>query len=155
MRLRLLRLSALVAFGAALGAGGADAPSAPPVLGNASVRDLSTTIFSPEGYRRMILKGTEARPTLARDQIEFVDMNIAVFSGDAATQLNSVILSPAARFFLHEDRAAGEGPVRLIDYRNNFEVTGEKWNYEYSQKRISIARNVKMIIHASLPDLLK
>jgi hypothetical protein len=147
-----LRLCALVALGAALGAGGADAP--PAVLGNASVKDLSTTIFSPEGFRRMTLKGTEARP-VSKDQIDFVDMNIAVYSGDAATQLNSVILSPAASFFLHENRAAGDGPVRLIDYRNNFEVTGEKWNYEYGQKKISIARNVKMIIHASLPDLLK
>jgi hypothetical protein len=74
---------------------------------------------------------------------------------DAAAQLNSVILSPAARFYLHEYRASGDGAVRLIDYRNNFEVTGEKWVYEYNQKKISIARNVKVIIHASLPNILK
>jgi hypothetical protein len=154
MRLRPFRLSALVALGVALGAGGADAPSNSAVLGNASLTDLSTTIFSPEGFRRMTLKGTEARP-VAKDQIDFVGMNIAVYSGDAATQLSSVILSPAASFFLHEDRAAGEGPVRLIDYRNNFEVTGEKWNYQYDQRAISIARNVKVIIHATLPNILK
>jgi len=153
MRLRLLRLFALGA-GAVLGAAGADTPASSPILAGTSVKDWQTNIFSPEGNRKMTLKGTEARPITA-DQIDFVDMNIAIFSGDAAAHLDSVILSPAASFFLREDRARGDGAVRLIDYSRNFEVTGENWVYEYDQKKISIARNVKVIIHAALPDILK
>jgi hypothetical protein len=102
----------------------------------------------------MALKGTEARQ-ITVDQTDFVDMNIAVFSGDAATRLDMVILSPSASFFRRELRASGDGTVRLIDYSRQYEVTGEKWTYEYGEKKISIARNVTVIIHAPLPDILK
>ena len=75
----------------------------------------------------MTLKGTEARP-ITKGPIDIVGMNIAVYSGDAAA--SGLMSHSPAIVFLRENRASGEGPVRLIDYRNNFEVTGEKWNYE-------------------------
>jgi hypothetical protein len=155
MNPRPLRLLALGAACTALTAAAApDQTGAAGVLANTSIETPGGTLFSPEGFRKMTLKGTEARLVNA-DRTDFVDMNIAVYSGDAASRLDSVILSPSASFFLHEYRASGDGPVRLIDYSRNFEVTGEKWVYEYGQKKISIARNVRVIIHAALPDMLK
>jgi hypothetical protein len=154
MRLRLLRLLPAAAAFAALAAAGAESGSPQPLFGNIPFEDFSTTAFSPEGYRKMALKGTEARQ-LTADQTEFIDVNIAVFSGDASTRLNMVILSPSAAFYRSELLASGDGAVRLIDYEHDFEVTGEKWIYDYNRKKISIARNVKVIIHAPLPDILK
>jgi hypothetical protein len=153
MRLRPLRLFAVAAAWAALAAAGAENQAA-TLFGNTSVKDFETSTFSDEGYRKMTVKGTEAR-YVTSDQVSCVDMNIAVYSGDAATRLDSVILSPSASFFVHEHRAEGDGAVRLIDYNHNFEMTGEGWVYTYDQKKISLARNVKVIIHAKLPDLLK
>jgi hypothetical protein len=73
MRLRPFCLFTAGTAWTALAAAGADAPASSTLLGNASVKDWGTTIFSPEGYRKMTLKGTEARPVTA-DQIDFVDM---------------------------------------------------------------------------------
>jgi len=149
MRSRFLRLLALAASLAA-----ATAAADGPPSGAAPAKNLSMRLFTPQGYHQMDLQGNEAR-SISSDQIDIVDMNIAVFSGDAAARPDSVILSPAASFFLRESRASGDGAVRLIDYRNNFEVTGEQWVYENTRKKISIARNVRVVIHAALPDLLK
>jgi hypothetical protein len=154
MRSRSIRLLALGFAGAALAAAAEDTGDGPTIFRNVPFKDMGTTIFSPEGYYRMALKGTEARQ-ITVDQTDFVDMNIAVFSGDAATRLDMVILSPSASFFRRELRASGDGTVRLIDYSRQYEVTGEKWTYEYGEKKISIARNVTVIIHAPLPDILK
>ena len=149
-RLRLLALAASVAVATAA----ADGPPAAGLAGSAPAKNLSMRLFTPQGYHQMNLQGNEAR-SVSSDRIDIVDMNIAVFSGDATARIDSVILSPAASFFLHESRASGDGAVRLIDYRNNFEVTGEQWVYENTLKKISIARNVRVTIHAALPDLLK
>ena len=72
-----------------------------------------------------------------------------------AARIDSIILSPTASFFTHENRATGAHNVRLIDYQHNLEVTGQQWTFELDQKKISIARNVRVVIHAPLPDILQ
>ena len=140
-------------LGLALSAGlAAAADPAPPRATPAW--NWALPLFTNEGFHSMTLRGTEVHP-VSSDRIDVVDINITTFSGDAGAQVESSLLSPSASFFLHEYRASGDGPVRLIDYSRNFEVTGEKWVYEYGQKKISIARNVRVIIHAALPDMLK
>ncbi len=143
----------------ALGAGlcappllAADGPA--PQVVSAPARNWVFPRFTKEGYRAMTLRGTEVRE-ISADQIDIVDLNITVFSHDAAAQINSIILSPAASYFLKADRATGPQAVRLIDYRDQLEVTGEDWTYELGRKKISLARNVRVVIHAPLPNLLK
>jgi hypothetical protein len=110
--------------------------------------------YTREGYRWMTLRGTEVREVSA-DQIDIVDLNITVYSKDAAAETDSSILSPAASFFIRENRAAGAQSVRVIDYAHNLEVTGEQWTYEAKLKKISLARNVRVVIHDPPPGLLK
>jgi hypothetical protein len=143
----------------ALGAGlcalpllAADLPA--PTVVSAPARNWVLPRFTKEGYRWMTLRGTEVREITA-DQIDIVDLNITVFSQDAAARIDSIILSPAASYFLKDNRATGPTEVRLIDYREQLEVTGEQWTYEPGRKKISLARNVRVVIHAPLPDLLK
>jgi hypothetical protein len=130
----------------------ADGP-APQVVG-APARNWVFPRFTKEGYRSMTLRGTEVRE-ISAEQIDIVGLNITVFSHDPAAQITSIVLSPSASYFLKDDRATGREAVRLIDYQAQLEVTGEDWTYELAQKKISLARNIRVVIHAPLPNLLK
>lgn len=105
-----------------------------------------------EGYRMLTLRGSQIRPA-GTDAIDVTDLSITVFSGDAKAHVDSVLLSSQATFFPKVNRAAGDGAVRLI--RDDIEVTGSGWNYDHVGKKVSIARNVRVVFAAQLNDILK
>lgn len=105
-----------------------------------------------EGYRNMTLRGSEVRP-VGNSRIDVSDLSITIFSGDAAAHVETMLLSPAATFFPKEQRAIGAKSVRLI--RDDIEVTGEGWTYEHLGKKVSLARNVRVVFSAQLNDILK
>jgi hypothetical protein len=123
-----------------------NAPSAEPAKIFTSVKDTL------EGYHSMRLCGSEAR-MLTLHLIQLNDMNLTVFSGDASNRVESVLLSPIARVSLDHDTAYGPGAIRLI--RDDLELTGEQWNFDHAKKNISIARNVRVVFHSELKDMLK
>jgi hypothetical protein len=151
MTLRPIRWLALGAGLCALPLLAADGPS--PVV-SAPARNWVWPRFTREGYRWMTLRGTEVRE-ISANQIDIVDLNITVYSQNPAAQIESIILSPAASYFTREERAAGAQGVRLIDFGHALEVTGDDWKFEPARKKISIARNVRVVIHAPLPNLLQ
>ncbi len=105
-----------------------------------------------DGFRSMTLRGSEVRP-LGTTRIEVTDLNITVFSGDAAAHVETILLSPAAVFLPKEKRATGEKSVRLI--HDDIEVTGEGWTYDHEAKKVSLARHVRVVFSAQLNDILK
>ena len=113
------------------------------------VHNWSLPLWTKDGCLSMTLRGSEAT-AINDDQIAIVDMNITVFSGDASRNVDTVVMSPQAIFFERERRATGPGWVRLIDFRDHVEVTGEDWTYEQAAKKISIRRNVHVVYEASL-----
>jgi len=115
-------------------------------------KNWTLPLFTPEGYRSMTLRGTEVF-SAGGDRIDIVDMNIAVFSGTADPRVQTILLSPAASFFTRENRASGEKSVRLI--RDDFDVTGEGWTYDYTQKKVSIKRGLRVEFRAQLNGILK
>lgn len=132
------------------------APGAGPSVDAAPSEPIKNFIlptFTPDkGYRSMLLRGVQARMLTPR-LIELEDMNLTVFTGDASNRVESVLLSPLARVSLDDETAGGPGPVRLI--RDDLDLTGEQWTYERAQKRISISRNVRVVFHTELKNLLK
>jgi hypothetical protein len=102
--------------------------------------------FTREGYYSMRLCGAEARMLTLR-LIQLDDMTLTVFSGDASNRVDSVLLSPRALVSLDNDT------IRLI--RDDLDLTGEQWTYDHPKKSISIARNVRVVFHSELKDLLK
>lgn len=108
--------------------------------------------FTPEGYYSMRLCGSAAR-MLTLHLIELDDMNLTVFSGDASNCVDLVLLSPIAHISLDNDTADGPGAIRLI--RNDLDLTGDQWTYNRAKKSISIAKNVRVVFHSELKDLLK
>lgn len=158
-RLRLLlgSFAAFIALGGGVFLGRAQTPkntpaaSAPPVA--VPAKNWVLPVFTAkEGFRSMTLRGTEVRP-VGTERVEVTDLSITVFSGDAAANVETMLLSPVASFFPKAKRAAGEKSVRLI--RDDIEVTGEGWIYDHEGKKVSLARNVRVVFRAQLNDILK
>lgn len=104
-----------------------------------------------EGYRSMTLRGSEVRP--GANTIAVKDFSVTVFSGNAAATVDSVLLSSSAIFFPKDQRATGDGTVRLI--RDDSVLTGEGWAYDHAGQKVSIQRKVRVEFQAQLNDVLK
>jgi hypothetical protein len=108
-------------------------------------------LFDKEGFRSLTLRGEEA--TISGEQVAVKNLNITTFAGGPAAEVDAVLLSQAATAFPKTLRASGEGSVRLI--RDDADVTGTGWEYDHSRKRVFIRRDVRVVIHTPLNDILK
>jgi hypothetical protein len=109
-------------------------------------------VFSKEGYRTLLARGSEARVT-GEHQFAVTNLNLTFFSGDAATTIETIILSPAATFLPETKLAHGEQSVRFI--RDDLEASGTRWVYNHAEKKISLDGDVRVTFHAELKDILK
>jgi hypothetical protein len=141
-------------FGLGVIAGRAQAPqpTPPPSVAVPAKNWVLPLFTAKDGFRSMTLRGSEVKP-VGTARVEVVDLSITVFSGDAAAVVETMLLSPAASFFPKEKRATGEKTVRLI--RDDIELVGEGWAYDHEGKRVSLARNVRVVFRAQLNDILK
>ena len=108
-------------------------------------------MFTKEGFRSMTARGTEARLVTA-NHFEVVDLNLTLFSSDAVTRVETILLSPAATFLPNEKIARGEKSVRFIG--DDIEASGTRWVYRHEEKKISLEGDVRVIFSAELKNLL-
>ena len=94
----------------------------------------------------------EARVT-GEHQFAVVNLNLTFFSGDAATTVETIILSPAATFLPEAKLAHGEESVRFI--RDDVEASGTRWVYNHGEIKISLDGDVRVTFRAELKDILK
>jgi lipopolysaccharide export system protein LptC len=141
---RLLLLSCLLACGRPAGATGPTALA--PAL------NWNMTMFTRENFHSMTLRGSRATFPSSH-QVNVVDLNLTVFSGDAANRVETIILSTAATFLPQENLAHGDQGVRLI--RDDLEATGRQWTYDHAQKKVSLQGRVRVVFNAELKNLLK
>lgn len=125
---------------------------AAPAQVTAPARNWVLPLFTAEGYRSMIARGSEAR-AVSNHQFDVTDLNLTLFSGDAAMHIDTIILAPQATFLPDEKRAHGEQSVRVI--RDEVEASGTRWIYWHDQKKISLDGDVRVTFQAELKDLLK
>ena len=109
-------------------------------------------LFSKQGFRSMTLRGSEARAN-AENELKVANLNLTVFSGDAASRVETVLLSPAATFLPKQNQAHGEKGVRLI--RDDLEAAGTRWTYDHGQKKVSLHDRVRIVFNTEIKDLLK
>ncbi len=105
-----------------------------------------------EGHRSLTARGSEVRP-LDKNSIAVTDLSITIFSGDAASRVETIFLSPLATFLPKENRALGDKSVRIV--RNDLEATGTRWVYDHAQKHVTLDGNVRIVFNAEIKDLLK
>jgi lipopolysaccharide export system protein LptC len=121
-------------------------------IGNAPVKNFVLPLFSKEGPRTVTLRGSAAsRPS--EKQIDIVDLNLTRFSGDANQRIDDILLAPSASFFPEQHLAKGDQAVRLI--RDDMEINGEVWTYNHARQKVTIDKNVRVVLHAQLKEVLK
>jgi hypothetical protein len=141
-----LRWPACLLAASFLGAAAQDLSTAPPA------NNWVLPLFTKEGYRQMTIRGDQVRP-LSADRVDIKGLNVTVFDGTPEARVDSVILSPQATFLIGRKFAKGEEGVRVV--RDDIEVTGEGWSYDYTQKTVLISRKAHVVFRAALPDILK
>ena len=151
LRSALLALYAAALLPAAGRAAGAD-DRATAIAPNAPVTDPVISTFTPDGFRLWLLRGSQCR-VISQNQLEFTNLNLTVFGGDAANQIDSIFLSPTATAWVDQTRVSGPGTVRVIT--NDFEATGADWSYDHRQKKVSLRKNVRVVFHAKLQSILQ
>jgi hypothetical protein len=119
---------------------------------NAPVKNFSLPTFTKEGYRSVLLRGNEALFVSAQ-QINVTGMQLTLFTGDATNRVETVIISPAARFFPERNFAGGEHGVRVL--RDDVEMSGTRWTYDQGERKVVLDEDVRVIFHAQLKDMLK
>lgn len=128
------------------------APGAGPALSSSPAVNWVLPIFSDrEGHRLMKLQGTEVRPIDGR--VAITNLMITTFTGDARAAVDSVLLSPRAVFSPKDNTARGEQTVRFI--QDDVEVTGTRWAYDHSAKKVSLEGEVRVTFRARITDILR
>lgn len=130
----------------------AQTPAPAPAKETPPAKNFRLPAFTKEGFRAYLLNGSEARFT-GDKAVDLTDVTLTVFAGDASNHVDTVILSPAATFLTEDNLARGASTVRLI--RDDVEVTGSHWTYDHANKKVSIAKNVRVTFKAQLNDILK
>jgi lipopolysaccharide export system protein LptC len=140
-----LTLLLLLAAGAGLAATTQITPDKPIV--NFRLPD-----FTPEGHRSWLVRGSEARYQ-KEGLVDIIGLNLSIFTGLADGKVETLILSPSAKVLPTDQIARGDDSIRVINDR--FEATGSNWVYSHRDKNISIGKNVRVILHTQLNDILK
>jgi lipopolysaccharide export system protein LptC len=108
--------------------------------------------FTPEGYRLWLVRGSEAR-YLQDGVVNITGLNLTIFSGEADDKIETLILSPSATIRPSEQVVRGGDTIRVIN--DNFEATGTNWSYSKKDKKVSIGKNVRVILHTQLKSILQ
>lgn len=116
------------------------------------VINFSTSTFTPDGHRSWLLRASQAQPV--KDRINVTELTLSIFPGKAdGEKVETMILSPSATVLPDDSVVMGEGPIRVI--KDEFEATGSDWRYAHKEKRVSIARNVRVVFNIELKEFLK
>ena len=154
MRSRRLFLLLLYALGLAPGVnplrGADERPTA--FTADAPVVNFRVPTFTREGFRSWLLSGAEGH-YLGANRLDITDLNLTVFDGTATNRVESVFLSPSATALINAGQVRGQDRLRLIT--DDFEATGEDWRYDHRAKKVSIRKNVRVVFHAQLKDMLR
>jgi len=109
--------------------------------------------FTPEGNRAWLVRGSEARYSGPND-IGIRELTLSIFAAKSAEEkVDTLILSPIA--VVHPADAVITGPEGIRVLSDQFEASGSGWRYAHKDKKVSIAKNVRVAFRAEFKDFLK
>lgn len=109
--------------------------------------------FTPEGNRAWLVRGSEARYSGPND-IGIKELTLSIFAtGTTTEKVDTLILSPLA--VVHPADAVITGPAGIRVISDQFEASGHNWRYAHKDKKVSIAKNVRVAFRAEFKDFLK
>lgn len=122
---------------------------------NAPVKKFRLPQFNQEGFRTGLLEGDEAR-IISQTQIDITEMHFTVFSGNDTNAVDTTLLAPTATIRIPDPQhvvVEGKGAVRVI--RPDLDASGADWTYWHAEKKVSMRKNVHVVIRSEMSDLLK
>ncbi len=128
----------------------ADAPST-----SAPVKKFRLPQLNDEGFRTGLLEGDEAK-LISQSQIDITEMHFTIFTGDETNAVDTTLLAPVATIHVPDPKhltVEGKGPVRVV--RTDLDASGEDWTYVHADKKIFMRKNVHVVFHSELTDILK
>jgi lipopolysaccharide export system protein LptC len=143
----LPKLALLLLFPAAL-AVGASTQIAP----DQAIVNFRLPEFTPEGNRSWLVRGSEARYA-SREQVDIKGLNLSIFTGLPDGKVETLILSPSAQVRPGDQLVRGSDSIRVIN--DKFEATGSDWTYHHREKKVSISKNVRVVLHTELKGMLQ
>lgn len=117
-------------------------------------------IFTPDGYRSLILRGDEVR-LRRNDRIDLQDVTIILFSGTAAETETTLISSPEASYFRAKNLASGPTLVFVQRFADNSQLSGADWTYQFAKgakgarEKLIIRRDARVVLQQQIHDFLQ
>jgi hypothetical protein len=110
--------------------------------------------FTAEGNRAWLVRGSEARYQ-KEGLVDITGLNLSVFTGLADGKVETLILSPSAQAIPSQQVVHGADSIRVINDR--LDATGADWRFSYTnqEKKVSIGKNVRVVLHTQLKDILQ
>lgn len=130
----------------------ASAQSPTRVSSDAPILNWRLPSFTAEGHRESLVRGSEAR-LLPDGNVDLKDLTLTLFTRDESNRVETILLSPAARVLTSDRAVTGESSLRVI--HDQFEATGTGWRYDHETKKVSLHRNVRVVLQAEVKDLLQ
>ncbi|MEO6874868.1 MAG: LPS export ABC transporter periplasmic protein LptC [Opitutaceae bacterium] len=109
-------------------------------------------LFTKDNFHSMTVRGARASFP-SSDEVKVEQLNLTVYSGDAAKKIETVIVSPAATFLPRKNYASGETGVQVT--RDDIEASGIHWTYDHAEKKVSLTGHVRIVFNAELKGILK
>ena len=108
---------------------------------DAPLQDFTIPGFSKNGLPAWILKGSELH-YLDHKNANVKRMNLQILTGNGDRDVETDFFSPAAKFFLKENRALGRESLRVRG--NNFKITGREWQWDGNSRTVKIQKKVRV-----------
>jgi hypothetical protein len=109
-------------------------------------------MFTADGYRAWLVRGSEANYAEG-GRIQIKELTLSVFSGRADEKVDTLILSPNALVSPADLVVTGPTTIRVIN--DQFEASGTDWSYAHKTAKVSIKKNVRIVLNTEIKDILK
>ncbi len=119
---------------------------------DAPVINFRLPMFGDNGYKTWDLQGGEGH-YISENRMDVKEMVLQIFSGDERILLESTISSPYANILINESKARGENGLKVVN--EDFQITGENWEWDGKTRNIKISKNVNVVLFEEIDYLLE
>ncbi|MEI6861404.1 MAG: hypothetical protein WCL04_04045 [Verrucomicrobiota bacterium] len=126
---------------------GADAPAPAKKI-------LLPTFTIKEGYRDTLLQADTLRE-ISPTEFDATGVEFTKYKRNAANDVDIELVTPAANVQTDRKILRGDSTVHVVSASQGIEISGEQWSYDQNSNTVVIEKNTRVVLRASLPDLLK
>lgn len=119
---------------------------------NAPVENFRLPMFNEEGYRSWDLRGAKGI-YVDGTQVDVIDMNIRIFTGDEENEVLTEITSPTATVLLAENKAIGRNTILISS--KDYSISGQNWTWDGNHDSFTIEGDVVVTFFEGIGDILK